>query len=102
MKNIQVIDGAENCVYDIFAAPDDVFDLVFAPGTDVAFVEELQQRPDADRIFEALGTIWAHRVPKVQAQGIHGTLFYGLIRKRKYYPTLRDEEAMNPNGSRLR
>ena len=25
MKNIIVIDGAENCVYDIFAAPDDDF-----------------------------------------------------------------------------
>ena len=66
MKNIQVIDGAENCVYDIFAARDDVFDLVFTPGTDIAFVEELEQRPDADRVFEALGTIWPNRVPKSQ------------------------------------
>ena len=44
MKNIQVIDGADNCVYDIFAAPEQIFDLVFAPGTDVAFVEELEKR----------------------------------------------------------
>jgi hypothetical protein len=102
MKNIQVIDGAENCVYDIFAAPDEVFDMVFAPGTDVAFVEELEQRPDGDRVFKALETIWASRVPKSQVQGIHGILFYELIGKRKYYPTLRDEEAMNPDGSRLR
>ena len=102
MKNIQVIDGADNCVYDIFAAPEEVFDLVFASGTDVAFAEELEKRSDADHIAKALATIWAKRVPKSQVQGIHGTLFYGLIAKRKYYPTLRDEEAMNPDGSRLR
>lgn len=102
MKNVQVIDGAANCVYDVFAMPDDVFALVFAPGTDIAFVEEVDRRPDADRVFEALGAIWGNRVPKDQVQGIHGALFYGLIQKRQYYPTLRDEEAMNPDGSRLR
>jgi hypothetical protein len=34
--------------------------------------------------------------------GIHGVLFYELLKKRQYYPTLRDEEAINPDGSRLR
>jgi hypothetical protein len=102
MKNIQVIDGAAKCVYDIFAAPDDVFARVFSPGTDIAFVEDLQQRPDADDVFEALGSIWPNRLPKERVNGIHGTLFYGLIEKRRFYPTLRDEEARNPDGSLLR
>ena len=75
---------------------------MFASGTDVAFVEDLEKRPDADVVFKALGTIWPNRVPKSQVHGIHGTLFYELIEKRKYYPTLRDEEAVNPDGSRLR
>ena len=35
-------------------------------------------------------------------QGIHGTIFYGLEHKRQYYPTLKDEEAINTDGSRLR
>jgi hypothetical protein len=39
MKNIQVIDGGENCVYDIFAATDEEFNLIFAPGADIAFAE---------------------------------------------------------------
>lgn len=34
--------------------------------------------------------------------GIHGLLFYELSEKKPYYPTRRDEEAINPNGSRLR
>jgi hypothetical protein len=102
MKNIQVIDGAQNAVYDIFAATDDVFALVFPSGTDVAFIEDIRQRPDAEEVLKALETIWANRLPKTQVQGIHGILFYGLLTKRHYYPTLRDEEAANPDGSRLR
>jgi len=102
MKNIQVIDGAVNAVYDIFAAPDEVFALVFPPGTDVAFIEDIERRPNAKVTFDALNTIWKHRVPKAQAMGIHGVLFYGLYSKRQNYPTLRDEEAINPDGSRLR
>jgi hypothetical protein len=66
LKNIQVIDGAENCVYDIFAAPAEVFDLVFTPGTDVAFTEELKHRRDAQRVFEALGTIWETDCPRAK------------------------------------
>src|SRR6476619_2204297 len=86
MKNIQVIDGAVNAVYDIFAAPDEVFALVFLPGTDVAFIEDVERRPNAAEIFDALNTLWKTRVPKAQAMGIHGVLFYGLYQKRQYYP----------------
>ncbi|MEI5528337.1 hypothetical protein WB388_48190, partial [Streptomyces brasiliscabiei] len=81
---------------------DDVFDAIFPKGTDVAFIEEIAQQPDADRVLSAIETLWAGRLPKSQAMGIHGLLFYGLLNKRQYYPTLRDEEAENPNGSRLR
>jgi hypothetical protein len=102
MKNIMIIDGAENCVYDVFAAPDDDFAIIFPEATDVAFIEDIERRPDADRVLEALNTLWSNRVPKSQVMGIHGTLFYQLYGKRKYYPTLRDEEAGNPDGSRLR
>ncbi len=73
MKNIQVIDGAENCIYDIFAATEDEFER-----------------------------IWQRRIKKRDAQGIQGTLFYDLGKKKKYYPTRKDEEAVNPDGTRLR
>ena len=102
MKNIMVIDGAENCVYDIFAAPDYDFALIFSEGTDVAFIEDIERRPNAELVFEALKRTWSKRIPKREAVGIHGILFYQLYGKRKYYPTLRDEEAVNPDGSALR
>jgi hypothetical protein len=101
MKNIMVIDGADNCVYDVFAASEQQFALIFPPGTDIAFIEDVETREGAMQL-RALETLWTKRVPKAQVTGIHGLLFYGLLQKRQYYPTLRDEEAINPDGSRLR
>lgn len=102
MKNIMVIDGAENCVYDIFATPDGDFALIFPDGTNIAFIEDIERRADAEVVFEALKRTWPNRIPKREAVGIHGIVFYELYAKRKYYPTLRDEEAVNPDGSALR
>lgn len=102
MKYIQVIDGADNCVYDVFASSAQDHALLFPDATDIAFAEDLRMRPDRDEVALALARLWANRVPKTQASGIHGTIFFGLSEKRKYYPTLRDEEAVNPDGTRLR
>jgi hypothetical protein len=102
MKNIQVIDGSLNCVYDIFAATDAEFDLIFAPETDIAFIGEVLDRQRSPELGPALDRIWKRRIRKADARGIHGILFYELDAKRKYYPTLRDEEAINPDGTPLR
>ena len=102
MKNIQVIDGASNSVYDIFAATDEEFDLIFLPGTDIAFIDEVVTAVDAAALNLALDSIWSRRVAKKDAMGIHGMLFYGLEKKKPYYPSRRDEEAANPDGSALR
>lgn len=91
MKNIQVFDGAENAVYDIF--PD---------GTDVAFIDEVYQKQPSQTLDAAFSAIWKRRMPKRQAMGIHGILFYQCEHKKAYYSTRRDEGAVNPNGSRLR
>jgi hypothetical protein len=102
MKNIQVIDGADNCVYDIFAATDDEFSLIFLAGQDIAFIDEVFLRADEASLIKALTMIWSRRLRKIEAHGIHGTLFYQHERKKAYYPTRRDEEAVNPDGSPLR
>lgn len=102
MKNIQVIDGAENCVYDIFAATEEEFSIVFTSGQDIAFIDEVGLRADPALLETALSMIWARRLRKCDVHGIHGILFYEHERKKAYYPTRRDEEASNPDGSRLR
>lgn len=102
MKNIQVIDGAENCVYDIFSATEDEFFLIFPKGEDVAFIDEVYARESAEALDCTFANLWTRRVPKDQVQGIHGLLFYELDKKKPYYPTRKDEEAVNPDGSPLR
>ena len=102
MKNIQVIDGADNCVYDIFAATAEEFALIFPTGQDVAFIEEVLARGPEMQIGEALTRIWDRRIPKSEAMGINGLLFYELNHKMQYYPTRNDEGALNPDGSLLR
>lgn len=102
MKNIQVIDGALNCVYDIFAATEDEFALIFGPGQDVAFIDEAVARTGASVLDEILSNIWRRRIPKIEVSGIHGILFFENEQKKPYYPTRRDEEAINPDGTPLR
>jgi hypothetical protein len=102
MKNIQVIDGAVNSVYDIFAATDEEFSLIFPAGQDIAFIDEVYDRDNSEVLDTAFNNIWRRRIPRREANGIHGLLFYGLEEKKVYYPTRKDEEAINPNGSRLR
>ncbi|WP_116812479.1 hypothetical protein [Steroidobacter cummioxidans] len=102
MKNIQVIDGANNCAYDIFAATEEEFSLIFPAGQDVAFIDEVISRGPADALDAAFLRIWQRRLRKPDAVGIHGLLFYELEYKKQYYPTRVDEEAENPDGSKLR
>jgi hypothetical protein len=102
MKYIQVIDGAQNCVYDIFAATDEEFVLVFPDGTDIAFIDEVYATGNRDLLDSTFKNIWGRRVKKSEAKGIHGIIFYELEKKKVYYPSRKDEEAVNPDGSRLR
>ena len=101
MKNIQIIDGAVNCVYDIFQATDEEFKAIFPEGEDVAFIDEVYARGTKELLNKTFSAIWERRIPKIQAQGIHGLLFYQLESKKPYYSSRKDEEASNPNGPRL-
>jgi hypothetical protein len=104
MRNIQVIDGAENTVYDIFAASDADFALIYPPGEDVAFIDEViaKHKGRKSHLNAALRRIWKRRIKKRDVLGIHGILFYELPNKKAFYPTRRDEEASNPGGRLLR
>jgi hypothetical protein len=102
MKNIQVFDGADNSVYDIFSATEKEFSLIFPQGEDVAFIDEVMERGPEEKLNKAFTQIWKRRIPKSEAMGIHGILFFELDHKKQYYPTRKDEEAINPNGTRLR
>ena len=91
MMNIQVIDGASNCTYDIFQIDSEDFKVLFpGEGQDIEFSEDLDDR--GDKVDEVCERLWNSRIDKKQVNGIHGTLFYGLEEKRKYYPTKKESD----------
>lgn len=83
-KNIQIIDDADNCVYDIFQTDEYGFKLIFPErGQNIQFIEDLDvDTPEMDEVFTKL---WSSPVKKEEVQGIHGTLFYDMEHKKKYY-----------------
>lgn len=91
-RNIQVIDAADNCTFDIYGLSGDDFALIFPNERDIEFVEDFFERV-GDAIARAtIDRIWACRLSKKTAHGIHGTLFYGLLEKRPFYPSKKESE----------
>lgn len=95
MKNIQIIDGARNCTFSIYAATEAEFFLVFpAPGQDVEFADDFFERIGDASAKPICDALWTRPVDKKQVQGIHGTLFYGLPERKPMYPTKREAEMV--------
>jgi hypothetical protein len=90
VKNIQVIDGAINAAYNIYAATDEQFALIFPDGADIEFIEDFIERVGEDAAGKILAPLWGRRINKADVVGIHGTLFYELRDiKKHYYPNKR-------------
>lgn len=96
MKNVQIIDGARNSTYEIYQVPDDLFDLMFPNGTDIAFLDDAEKRFEEmgmdDSVWEA---VYRNRVDKRRVVGIHGTLHLpGSVVSKEYFPTLKEAEVI--------
>jgi hypothetical protein len=92
MKNVQIIDRADNSTYSIFAATDKEFAAIFPEGNDVEFAEDFFERVGDEIATQITSAVWKRPVSKKTVKGIHGTLFYQLLGKKKYYPTKRESE----------
>lgn len=101
MKNVLIIDGAENCEFAIFAMTEDEFKVVF-PGNEqnVEFIEDFIDRIGDDHVASLLSLVWQRKVKKEDVKGIHGTIFYQLYWKKKFYPTKNDQEMVVALGQR--
>jgi hypothetical protein len=97
MKNIQVIDGANNCTYPIYSATEDEFLVLFPEcGQDIEFIEDAIERVGREDLGSMMTNVWKRPVKKPDVVGIHGTLFYELLWKKKYYPSKKDSEMVGP------
>lgn len=93
MKNIQVIDDADNCAYSIFAIEEDGFNMIFpGEGQDIEFASDFFERVGEEIAREVLEPAWKNRVDKQKVQGIHGTLFYNLDFKKEFYRNKRESD----------
>jgi hypothetical protein len=108
LKNIQIIDRAENATFSIFQATDDEFSAIFpAFGQDIEFIEDFIARCGGDdQAGVILKPVWERPILKRDAHGIHGTLYYEYGDRRKYLPATKrevdwDEGAMNGAQRRL-
>jgi len=95
VKNVQVIDGAANSEYAIFALTDEEFSVIFPdPGQDIEFIEDVIKRVGDKKLGLIMKPVWDRRVSKAEVRGIHGTLFYERAFKKKFYPTKRESEML--------
>ena len=91
MKNIQIIDGADNATFSVFQATEEEFVAIFPNGRDMELAEDLFERLGEDAARAVTEPLWVRPILKRDAMGIHGTLFYGNERRRKYIPPSKRE-----------
>lgn len=94
MKNIQVIDKALNCTHSIFSVSNSEFEKIFPEGKDIEFNDDLYERLGHKQAKDLMSKIWERPMNKKNVKGIHGTLFYDLDYKKKYYPTKKEDEMI--------
>lgn len=106
MRNILVVDGADNATFSIFQATDDEFRAIFPNGQDMELAEALFERVGDAEATSILSPIWERPILKRDAMGIHGTLFYDNDRRSRRLPKSKrevdwDESAINEAQRRL-
>lgn len=109
MKNVQVIDRADNATFSVFQATDDEFSVLFpALGQDIELIEEVMDRIGEEQASKVLGDLWQRPILKREVHGIHGTLYYGSseLRWRQHIPSSKREidtpdRALNEAQRRL-
>jgi hypothetical protein len=98
MKNMQIIDGAENCSFSICSVDDNDFAIIFPQlGQDIEFIEDLFERIGNERAAALVQRATTQRIQKKKAMGIDGTLFFGMPQRRKYFPNKRDDDIKKPD-----
>jgi hypothetical protein len=94
MKNIQVIDNAENCLFPVYAATDEEFSQIFPEENDIEFIENFFNRVGESIAIAIMNEIWKRPMDKKIIVGLHGTIYYGLESRKKYFPTNKESEMV--------
>ena len=98
VKNVQIIDGADNATFSLFQATEAEFLAIFPDGQDMELVEDFIARVGEAEAANVLTPLWERPILKRDAQGIHGTLFYGSDRRREHLPSSKREVDWNDSA----
>lgn len=97
LKNIQIIDGAENATYSVYQSTKDEFASIFPmPGQDLELVEDFVSRVGELEASRTLAAIWERPIDKREAKGIQGTLYYDWQEKSHHLPISKREFDRDP------
>jgi hypothetical protein len=102
MRNVQIMDGADNASHSVYAVSDGDLSVLFPAGTDIDFAGDLTTRiglPEASRI---LSPLWGNELDQAKICGIQGTIIYELLDKRLYFPDRRSTELEHRHSNAYR
>ncbi|SHL04188.1 hypothetical protein [Desulforamulus aeronauticus] len=98
MKNIQIIDGARNSVFEIYAIDDETFGKIFGNEMDVVFLSDLTEYLDYDKpeIQAFWLKVYSKKMDKRNVNGIHGTLHLdSSYCEKSYFPERKEKLVIN-------
>jgi hypothetical protein len=92
LMNIQIIDRANNATFSLFQATEEEFAAIFpGEGQDMELIEDFFGRVGDEQASRILLPVWERPILKRDAQGIHGTLYYGYADRKRYLPVSKRE-----------
>lgn len=94
MKYIQLIAGNHNATYPVCGCEDRDFFQLFPNEQDIEFIEDFAKRVGDEKAREICEKLRKNLVEKREIEGLHGTLFFELEYKKRYYPTKKESEAI--------
>ena len=72
MKNIEIVDGALNSRFEIYAVDDATFEMLVPGGRHEIYLEDMDEAMQDDATF--WDRVYASEIDRRQVQGIHGIL----------------------------
>ena len=92
-KNVQIIDGARNALFDIFEIDENDFYQIFpSNGQDIEFSSDFIERA-GDKGRSVLARLYDKRLNKKNVIGIHGSLFCGVDERKPFFKNKKWDEA---------
>lgn len=91
MKNILIIDDAQNATFSVFQATEEEHATIFPNGQDMELIDDLIARIGDDEAGRILAPVWERPILKRDAMGIHGTLFFDNERAQAIIPSSKRE-----------